>query len=350
LRRKGFKLPGIKNLPRASTIMFVPHSQQSTYSIKIPFGIMFIFFSLALFSIILLVSSTVKYLNMKENMSELNALRSVNERQAGQLRLMESEVLTLRGEMTKLKSLERDVRGLLNSGPFLEQPVAVRQDTPQPSRGGGRGGGADSFRNVLAGFLDGSPSFIERQAEWDATYQATRNTAGELLASVEAVEKNLALLQEDVSKIKDYFEARPAGFPAAGEISSGFGLRRSPFSGRSEMHPGVDIAANYGAPVAAAGKGAVVFAGYRAGYGLTVVIGHKYGFETVYGHNSSLKVQAGQEVARGDLIARVGSTGASTGPHLHYEVLLNGVRVDPAGYLTEPVKHRLKATDAGESR
>ncbi len=339
MRRKGFKLPGIKNLPRASTIMFVPHSQQSTYSIKIPFGIMVIFFSLALFSVICLIISSVKYLNMRENMTELNALRSVNERQAGQLRLMESEVLTLQGEMTELKSLERNVKVLLNSEPFLDQPMAARQDTPQPSRGGGRGGGVDSFRNMLAGFLAGSPSFSERQAEWDATYQATRNTAGELLAGVEAMEKNLVLLQENVSEIRDYSEARPAGFPAAGEISSGFGPRRSPFSGRSEMHPGIDIAANHGAPVEATGKGTVVFAGYRAGYGLTVVIRHKYGFETVYGHNSSLKVQAGQEVTRGDLIALVGSTGASTGPHLHYEVFLSGVRVDPAGYLTEPGKN-----------
>lgn len=336
MRRKRFKLLGI-NLPRASTLMFVPHSQESIYSIKIPYTVMVAVFSLVLFFAVLLTFSAVNYLNMQEKMTEFNDLRSVNERQAGQLRLMESEVLTLREEMTELKFLEQDVRDLLNSEPFQARPATVRHDDPQTSRGGGRGAGrAESIRNMLAGILEGSPSLSEQQAEWDNTYRATRNAAGELLAGVESVEESLVLLQREMSETKDYLESRPAGFPTAGEISSGFGPRRSPFTGRSDMHGGIDIAADYGAPVAASGKGMVVFAGYRAGYGQTVVIRHQYGYETVYGHNSSLTVQAGEEVTRGDLIARVGSTGYSTGPHLHYEVLFNGVRVDPAGYLGEP--------------
>jgi murein DD-endopeptidase MepM/ murein hydrolase activator NlpD len=117
--------------------------------------------------------------------------------------------------------------------------------------------------------------------------------------------------------------------PADGPITSGFGSRYHPILHRTRMHTGIDIGAGYGAQIHAAGAGEVIFAGYRGGYGNCVIIDHGGGVSTLYGHCSSLNVSEGQQVSQGQSIARVGSTGLATGPHLHFEVRHNGTPVDP---------------------
>jgi murein DD-endopeptidase MepM/ murein hydrolase activator NlpD len=123
--------------------------------------------------------------------------------------------------------------------------------------------------------------------------------------------------------------AKPKGWPLRGWLTSGFGMRNSPFSGNLKMHEGVDIASRVGTPIFASADGIVSEAGTEAGYGKLVVIDHGYGYKTYYGHNSKLFVKVGQRVSRGEKIAAVGNTGSSTGPHLHYEVRLNGVPLNP---------------------
>lgn len=117
--------------------------------------------------------------------------------------------------------------------------------------------------------------------------------------------------------------------PAAGRISSGFGLRRHPVMHFTRMHKGMDIAAPYGAPIRAANDGTIVFAGRSGGYGNFVRINHSGGMGTGYGHMSRIAVRSGQRVSRGQVIGYVGSTGMSTGPHLHYELYRNGVAINP---------------------
>jgi len=122
--------------------------------------------------------------------------------------------------------------------------------------------------------------------------------------------------------------------PCAGPIVSGFGMRMHPILHYARMHDGVDISAGYGAPIAAADTGLVIFAGRRRGYGNTVMIDHGSGIVTVYAHirDGGIVVHQGQLVRRGQLIAYVGSTGLSTGPHLHFEVRKNGDPMDPLAY------------------
>lgn len=120
--------------------------------------------------------------------------------------------------------------------------------------------------------------------------------------------------------------------PVAGHLTSRFGMRHHPIFGVTKMHTGIDLAAPTGAPIHAADGGTVIEAGYRRGYGNLVIIDHGGGIATLYAHCSALLVTLGQEVKRGDLIARVGSTGYSTGPHLHFEVRVNGEPVDPSHF------------------
>ena len=120
-----------------------------------------------------------------------------------------------------------------------------------------------------------------------------------------------------------------------GHFSSGFGVRRNPVSDRIKMHEGLDIANPPGTPIQAPADGTVTFSDTKPGYGRTLVIDHGYGIETWYGHNSKLLVARGQKVRRGDNIALLGSSGRVTGPHLHYEVRVHGIPVDPLTYILE---------------
>lgn len=132
-----------------------------------------------------------------------------------------------------------------------------------------------------------------------------------------------------------FWSSLPMIAPVQGWVTSDFGLRRSPLSGRRQLHEGVDIASTYGSAVIATGDGVVTFAGRYGGLGQKIVLDHGYGLATVYGHNSQILVSDGERVERGQIIARVGSSGRSTGPHLHYEVLVNGIPIDPRHFLLE---------------
>lgn len=141
-----------------------------------------------------------------------------------------------------------------------------------------------------------------------------------------------ALLGELREKQKR-LDATPTIRPTQGRITSAYGKRVSPFSGRVEMHEGLDIAAKYGTQILAAADGKITFAGYKGFYGKMIVIDHGYGVETKYAHISEFLKKAGDRVKKGDPIAQVGNTGRSTGAHLHYEVSQNGESVDPIRYI-----------------
>ncbi len=127
----------------------------------------------------------------------------------------------------------------------------------------------------------------------------------------------------------------PLGLPFSGSITSSFGHRENPFGGADvETHKGLDISGPMGAPVKAMAKGVVAFAGTRGGYGNCIILKHGNGFETLYGHLSKILVSEGQQINIGQQIGKIGSTGRSTGPHLHYEIHRNGQKINPASFLT----------------
>ncbi len=159
------------------------------------------------------------------------------------------------------------------------------------------------------------------------------NSAQELKTSLAIQEKELDELLARVNNEKEYFRSIPNQWPAEGKISSPYGWRDSPFGRGQSFHNGIDIANCSGTEVCAAGDGTVEFAGWERVYGKTIIIDHGSGFKSKYGHNSQLLVKEGDRVEKGEAIARVGNTGLSTGPHLHFTILKWGETQDPFIYL-----------------
>jgi len=174
-------------------------------------------------------------------------------------------------------------------------------------------GGAESTEDMPAGDL--LKSLDELQAKF--------NHSGEQLSVLESMMYSQQL----------EMSAMPTGRPSQGYITSGFGTRSDPFTGGRAHHMGIDFNANTGDPVLSAAGGVVVFAGRKSGYGNVVEVDHGNGYSTLYGHNSRLIVRSGDIVRAGQQLARAGSTGRSTGPHVHFEVHVNGRPVNPRKFL-----------------
>lgn len=142
------------------------------------------------------------------------------------------------------------------------------------------------------------------------------------------------LLESDIESLVHVFSVYPIGKPAEGSVSSGFGYRADPFNRKRAFHSGIDLAAPKGGEVVSTADGVVEKSGWCDAYGKCIVIRHAHGYKTLYAHLSAIEVSKGDKVTSGQLIGRVGSTGRSTGPHLHYEIFKNGKRINPAKYIT----------------
>lgn len=164
------------------------------------------------------------------------------------------------------------------------------------------------------------------------------DASANLGAEVDQLDGALEKLDEEhLEQALQAFNGRESSFPqiwpVEGVITSGFGYRHSPFTGQWTMHGGIDIGVPYGEAILAVNRGVVVFSGWDSGHGQMVVVDHGNGVLTRYCHASQLLVSLGDEVQTGEVVALVGSTGMSTGPHLHFDVVLDGERVDPLDYL-----------------
>jgi murein DD-endopeptidase MepM/ murein hydrolase activator NlpD len=188
------------------------------------------------------------------------------------------------------------------------------------------GGSEVSLRNYTTSSL-GSRNVLDR------TINELNSNLEKLTESANEKSESLSELEGDVQNYTEKLEATPSTWPARGIITSNFGYRRSPFGSGYDFHNGIDIGVSYNTAVYAPASGKVVERSYTYGYGYYIVIDHGKGYTTLFAHLNSFRVQKGDTVSRGDLIAYSGSSGRSTGPHLHYEVRVNGVRVNPRNYL-----------------
>lgn len=290
------------------TFMIVPHSGKTTYSISVPVfvikllgGILAgIVGTVAIFTFCLSVS----YRHAKSDVREMASKTKDYQEMEQQLDYFVKKTQSLEEKMQDLEELDKDLRTLLKNDPALKKNIDMVRDT----------------RTVIA-----SRSGIDRKS-------AIRELE-KLEDKLPEQEQKLMELKEAVIERKERLDCTPSIYPVTGRQTSSFGYRRSPFGRRTEFHNGLDIAAPYGSNVRATADGTVTFAGYLSGYGRSVVIKHGYGYETSYCHNSKILVKQGQKVKKGEIISKVGSSGRSTGSHVHYMVKVNGELRDPKSFI-----------------
>jgi murein DD-endopeptidase MepM/ murein hydrolase activator NlpD len=188
----------------------------------------------------------------------------------------------------------------------------------------------------------GGPYGLNSASFITSLQEQSRSMTDRLSGDLGSLTNQAKMKQVSFQEMDEYFKsqksllsATPSIWPTRGWLTSGFGYRKSPFTGLSEKHDGWDIAARSGANIRAPGDGTVVLIGRQNGYGNLLEIDHGYGLITRFAHTSKTLVKVGDKIKRGQVVALVGSTGRSTGPHLHYEVHLNGVPVNPRNYILE---------------
>ncbi|MEG0912768.1 MAG: M23 family metallopeptidase [Oscillospiraceae bacterium] len=297
------------------TVMLVPHkSYKKPIHFNIPVG-MIVGAFMSLF-VLLCFTSYFAYSSFKlqyvavEN-ARLDKISAQQELQLKDLEIMADEVLE---KLNSIKDSESEVRSKVGLGPMREPAV----------------GGVDEQY-----FLSGDAQELSDSMYGDSELSERLSGLHSMLSSLNSYADygtdRMFELEGEVKNRLDYLASIPSGQPIfKGEVTSEFGGRVNPFSLSSvESHTGLDVGADYGAPVYAAGRGTVITAEYLAGYGNIVRIDHGYGFISIYAHCSELVAEIGDEVKRGDLICFVGSTGRSTGNHLHFGISYNGSWIDP---------------------
>lgn len=303
-------LPERKAMPdrRSYTLMLVPHRGNQVYRLQIPIRLIKGFAAVAgAFAVVAAVGLIHYYVTLnraQSELEELQTLRQVNVAQAGQLNQLAKNTAVLQEEMSKLNQLDAEVRRLLN-----------REEGPGTSRSG-------VIRPSVNAGGEGGPVVNPNADELNALVK-------DLQVSAKVRGESLAKLKENLAERNARLAATPSIWPSDGVVTSRFGWRW----GGSDWHPGIDIASNTGTPILATADGVVTSSGWNGGYGRQVTINHGYGISTLYAHNSENVVSVGQKVKKGQLIAYMGSTGFSTGPHVHYEVRVNGNAVNPAGFM-----------------
>lgn len=283
------------------TILVIPEGSHRVRRFGIRRGALQAGLAVALVLVLTVSLLLADYFRTSLDRRELHHLKSQNRNQQKEMRRLAASLDDLRQELVVLAQNDAKVR-------VMTQLSKPRND-------------------ILVGV--GGPAEEDAPTEFAALQQQI----DQLRQSIDLRRESQEEIQGFLNDQRSLLAAKPKGWPAKGWVTSIFGMRHSPFTGKLKMHEGLDIAARTGTPVFAAADGIVSQAETAEGYGKLVVIDHGYGYKTFYGHNSKIFVKVGQRVKRSDKIAAVGNTGSSTGSHLHYEVRLNGVPINPKKFL-----------------
>ncbi|MDG2050481.1 MAG: M23 family metallopeptidase [Myxococcota bacterium] len=277
------------------------------------------------------------YLQKWRDTAELAELRLVSEQQADQIARFSESLEAAETDLARIRDLERKIRIIANL------PVATAvggsevtawvpdQNPGPPARSGQQ---AIPVGVPIQAISPASQAVESESAPLDsARWKAVQDAWAQLGGRAERRVETLELLLEELDVKGQKLASMPSVWPARGWLTSGFGSRVSPFTGRKQHHSGIDIAAAEGTAIVSPARGRVHFVGRKGAMGNTLIVDHGFGVKTVYGHTSKIHVKPGQEVARGQRIASIGSTGRSTGPHLHYVVEVAGQPRNPLDYI-----------------
>ncbi|HHX87110.1 MAG TPA: peptidoglycan DD-metalloendopeptidase family protein [Firmicutes bacterium] len=293
----------MKKRKRCFTVMIIPHSEEATYSLRFPLRAGQLVVVAMIIGLSMLMVMFCSYRHILEEAQEAQNLREESRRQHDKMNVCALETQQLLAQIEQVEHLTEKVADRIGA-PAVNESISEPNPRFYASRSG---------RGVLdraAGNINLLQQMIPEQAD----------SLGHLNDQVEEYTRRLA--------------ATPSIWPTWGRITSGFGNRRSPFNRyATHFHQGVDIAASYGTPICATADGTVSTAAYLSGWGNLIIITHGYGYQTYYAHLSGFTVSSGERVTRGQVIGYMGRTGRSTGVHLHYEVHVNGVAVNPLSYM-----------------
>ena len=292
----------MKMKPEAYTF-FVASNRKGTFrKITLPGYVLHLVAVLALVGCVTVLAAVGSYTRMLWKVGNYNTLRRQQDTLKHNYEKLQSSVKDTNERMNSLQSLATEVAMTYGFMRFRQSPFGVNETSAQPVTG---------FDQTVAQF-----NFLESNVK-----------------QAELAPSGLQLLP--ASQGLGDLTSTPSLWPVVGHLTGTFGERMDPFSGEGAFHTGVDISSQYGDGVRATADGMVIEAGDHAGYGRLVVIDHGFGVTTWYGHLSSFHVVVGQQVRRGDTIGNVGVSGRSTGPHVHYEVRINGAPVNPMRYLKQ---------------
>jgi murein DD-endopeptidase MepM/ murein hydrolase activator NlpD len=279
-----------------------------------------------LFVVTIGIIMILDYWYVMGQISENKELRVENRQLRQQVQVFENKIATIEETMERIRTFSTRLKVITNIEDRNKLIESLNENLPDASTNI-----ETKFALRSAGGSAANPEELRlarNQADWELRFSQISQQSSLL-------EQQLHDQYELLSDQRAFLDATPTRKPAVGYFTSGFGVRKSPYGGREKMHEGLDIANYPGTAIRAPADGTVTFAGSKAGYGQTLIIDHGYRLETWYAHNSKILVRVGQRVRRGDPIARLGNSGRSTGPHLHYEVRINGTPVDPLSYILE---------------
>jgi murein DD-endopeptidase MepM/ murein hydrolase activator NlpD len=285
---------------RFYTFFVASNDQSRILKLRVPVYILHLLAALAVVGGITVLAGVGSYSRMLWKADSYNSIRTERDTLKQQFTQLQTSVKDTNQRLNSLQSLATEVAMTYGFMHFRETPFGLTDDPTTPEANYGRS--VEEF------------NFLERNA-----------------TSIAMAREGLHLLAPQPGLGDASFT--PSIWPVTGQIMSSFGERLDPFSGEGEFHRGVDISAAYGADVHVAADGVVVTADTRPGYGRLVVIDHGFGTTTWYGHLSGFNAVMGQQVHRGDIIGYAGTSGRATGPHVHYEIRLNGAPINPWRYL-----------------
>lgn len=300
-------------MPNKITFLVVPENTSNVKQVKLSKAVLLLFTVFFVVGVAGLSYVLYDYMTLKRTMPSIRSLAQEVTSQKMQIQAYAEKIQALNSEMLALHDFEKKLRVIAN----VEAPA-----------------GQDAVFGIggALGAVD-----LENLPPVSKNYSSVIRA---MHSGLEQLDEASVVQQQAFEELHDYLQDRksllastPAIRPTTGWLSSGFGYRTSPFTGRREFHRGIDIATRAGTPVIAAADGVVTFAGKKGGLGKLVVIDHGYGKITRYAHLKKQLVRRGAHVNRGDKIALVGNSGRSTAPHLHYEVHVNGIPANPAKYI-----------------
>jgi murein DD-endopeptidase MepM/ murein hydrolase activator NlpD len=297
---------------KKATILFLPGGSRKVRKVKISHGVIPFLISIIVILSVCFAWLINDYKEIKIQIPELQNLRKENRIQKAQLVVLCKKINQINQKMAKLQEFDRKLRIMTNQNTSDDEYQFF-----------GLGG---SNINSL------NPDYQLNEIH-DQLIPRTHKSLENLETEIAVTSRSQAELSKFLKEQKSILSCTPSIRPTDGWLSSGFGYRISPFTNQREFHKGIDMATRIGSPIIAPADGLVVFAGREGNFGKMITINHGYNLKTRYGHLSKFQVKKGEHVKRGQIIGEVGNTGRCTGPHLHYEVLLNGVPVNPLRYI-----------------